>query len=601
MSTRKITSLGLVLACLVILSCNKSSPTGGAAAKTASPTGLAIGLGAKTSDLSPAASTFNENPIMSDGPSAMSTSGVSDVYGTLSVENFSGTQRNLTWTHDSAQGFRDYLRTWYTANFVYQDGGVAAWQFHDVSGGDNWDLWTSGGTDYGIDGVLAAWHSSHGGMGADGTFFTSLGADWAGRGWNAMSNRMSLGGNAGRFGDERLRYIFWDTCFGVRIFDGHNPYRTWGARANGVRMIFGYETVSSDNPNYGRFFWEEYARGKANSWAFLDASWRINTNQVPVAVAFGATAAEASSRLDGERGLHWGAVSNAYAAWRWYYARAAADAPSAMSSPTRVMSYRPVVTGNSDETVADIARSIGINATADSVQTRPYGIRVVETKGATLSVEPDGDFEIILKSDSPRAAAVSAADADLVNRAQGLVKQFNLDAGQQLVASKVLDVNESVASAQNPEGSAPQTIRKTVILTQTVNGLPFIDPDAGHVAVTFAGNGEAERVRSTIRKIDGTTAASQGVSASARTLQDARQLALNSVANPPAPNVTPEANTMQVMNGTEAVGYQMIDGKATPVYRALLQDPKFPNARPTEVIIPLALPAGGGTSQASAQ
>ena len=39
-------------------------------------------------------------------------------------------------------------------------------------------------------------------------------------------------------------------------------------------MIFGFETNSVDNPNYGRFFFEEWNKNKSFSQAWLDASWR---------------------------------------------------------------------------------------------------------------------------------------------------------------------------------------------------------------------------------------------------------------------------------------------------------------------------------------
>jgi hypothetical protein len=173
-----------------------------------------------------------------------STSGVSDMVGTLSVQNFQGTQTALSNTHASADGFRNYFNTWYTPNFARRDSAVSVWLYHDVSGGDNYDLWNSGGTDYGIDAVRVAWHSGHGGMWSTNVFFAPMGANWASRGWNAFSNQMILGGNNYGYGDERLRYLFWDTCNSVMVSGGHDPYSTWGTRSRGIRMVFGYETVS---------------------------------------------------------------------------------------------------------------------------------------------------------------------------------------------------------------------------------------------------------------------------------------------------------------------------------------------------------------------
>ena len=64
-----------------------------------------------------------------------------------------------------------------------------------------------------------------------------------------------------RLGNEHLRYLFWSTCLSLRVFDGQNPIRTWHDANLGMRMIFGFETVSWDSGDYGKFFWEEWIRG----------------------------------------------------------------------------------------------------------------------------------------------------------------------------------------------------------------------------------------------------------------------------------------------------------------------------------------------------
>jgi Family of unknown function (DUF6345) len=238
-----------------------------------------------------------------------------DIHGETSVENFQGTQNNLSYTHESAGGFRQFLEKWYPANFHYRDGNVSSWLFHDASGSNqNFDLYASQGIDYGLDAVRVMFHSSHG-ITTNNVYRTSLGANWNNTGWEAKSTLMALGGNYNRFGDERLRYVFWDTCNSVMISGGNNPYTTWGTRAKGSRFVFGYETTSVDSPNYGKFFWEEWSKGKTFKTAFFDASKRVNTNQTPALVAFGATQSEAITRRDTERMLAAASVSNTWGAW----------------------------------------------------------------------------------------------------------------------------------------------------------------------------------------------------------------------------------------------------------------------------------------------
>ncbi len=109
---------------------------------------------------------------------------------------------------------------------------------------DNWQ------DTYGTDAVVAFYHSGHGNMDGNGVFKAPLGSKWDNRDW-AFSNRMSLG-------NETVRYLFWSTCFSLRVFGAHNPIRTWHNVNQGFRMLFGFETTSVDNPNYGKFFWEEW-------------------------------------------------------------------------------------------------------------------------------------------------------------------------------------------------------------------------------------------------------------------------------------------------------------------------------------------------------
>ena len=230
-------------------------------------------------------------------------------------------------------------------------------------------------------------------------FSTSMGADWDNTGWNAQSNLMALGGNHNSFGNERLRYMFWDTCQSVKISGGSDPYTTWGTRSKGIRFVFGYETDSVDSPNYGKFFWEEWSKGKTFQSAFLDASWRINTGQSPALVAFGATQSEAESRRDTERMLSPDSVSNNWGAWSWYNARSAArtSIAEALANVSPVDSVEVASRSNSDVEVMGITNAFGISVPdASAILSRPASVKVVRTNAMTLAVEKNGNFELFL-------------------------------------------------------------------------------------------------------------------------------------------------------------------------------------------------------------
>src|SRR5215207_11407222 len=128
-----------------------------------------------------------------------------------------------------------------------QDGNVQVWAYEEDF--DNWE------ETYGLDSVLAVYHFGHGGMDGNGVFFAPLGGTWDNRS-DALSTNM-------RLGNEVVNYVFWSTCWSLRVKDGHNPIRTWHDSNLGFRMLFGFETTSVDDGDYGRFFWEEYNRPKS--------------------------------------------------------------------------------------------------------------------------------------------------------------------------------------------------------------------------------------------------------------------------------------------------------------------------------------------------
>jgi hypothetical protein len=537
---------------------------------------------------------YKSNPMIQDESvlfSGRSTSGVSDFVGTMSVQDFGGQQSTLANTHASADGFRNYLTTWYKPNFAMRDASVSAWLYNDIAGGDNYDLWSYAGTDYGIDAVRTAFHSGHGGMAATNIFFAPLGANWANRGWNAFSDQMALGGNNWSFGDERLRYLFWDTCNSVVVNGGSDPYSTWGTRARGIRMVFGYTTVSIDNPNYGKFFWEEWNKGKTLSQAFLDASWRINTGQSPSVVAFGADQSSASDILYNERFMTSSSSGNNWGQWRWYNARSSAVSPrtDALSNfePSKLGEVFTIAKGNNRaREVSRIAHAFGINVKRSSeIQNRPFNLKVVETKAGTLAVEPNGNFE--LRLNTPANSGIQGhniSDDEVLNKASSLAQQLNFAKGLDLHPGLIRDTMENNGSKTNIDKAS--IVEKTVVLDQMVGDVPFIDTDAGHLEISFdAQFGNIKQIRGNLQKLQPATRAFRGVQGSQLSLDDARQAALNLYSNQGG-NLR-SAENLQIAPNSESIGYQVIDGKAVPVYRAQINDASQTTARPRLAIVPL--------------
>ena len=423
-------------------------------------------------------------------------------------------------------------------------------------------------------------------------FFAPMGSNWADRGWNAFSTQMFLGGNNYSYGDERLRYMFWDTCNSVMISGGNNPYSTWGTRARGVRMVFGYETTSIDSPNYGKFFWEEWNKGKTLAQAFVDASWRINTRQSPAVVAFGSDANDAGYRLNNERYLYAGAVGNNWGQWRWYNARSVATsvrsaAADRLNSQQGGTLYSVVPRSNMASEVTEIAHSFGINVyDASQIQKRPFGLQAVETKAGNLVVEKNGNFELLLKTANTQGGEGEVTDEEIIQKTYDLATQLGFASNKDLQAGIVRTLNQG-GRGRGGVRSAAQVIEKTVVLDQLVQGVPFIDPQAGHLEVTFdSQTGQAKRVRSTLQEID-TTSQKFATRATRLTVKQARAAALKLFAKPGDRAAAVNQQTLSIAPGSEAVGYQVLDGKVVPVFRAEIRDSKEPFGRPKLAVVPL--------------
>lgn len=431
------------------------------------------------------ASMLGTDPI-GDGAGEGGPRGGARMCGALSVETFVN-QSPLTLTHEDAAGWLAYLQQWHVPNFHLQDAGVQPWAYEEDY--DNWQ------DTYGLDAVLAVYHSGHGGMGSDGTFFAPLGASWDNRS-DAVSNKM-------RLGNEVVNYLFWSTCNSLRVKEGHDPIRTWHAANLGFRMLFGFETVSVDNADYGRFFWEEYNRPKSFARAWLDASWRISQAQEPSVVAAGATTEEAGARLEHERLLEWGHVSNGFYSWWWYdRARSAADpegvAPRKLELPSELLVAELVPPAQTLEQLHEIAGRHGVDLAEPSGPRA--GLLVAEGDGQALSVAPDGRYELSLgEPDGSNAEPLSTEEAK--RRATEVIGEHGLDRDVEIDFDSVRRTVAAGGASDSEERDGPRVLETTVQFRQQINGLPVVSQDAGDVRVTLDNGGRLTRIENTTRRV----------------------------------------------------------------------------------------------------
>ena len=403
------------------------------------------------------------NPV-AEGVREASRGTQQDLYFLTSIEDFPPGIGDLGLTHDDAQGFYDYITKFSTPNGWYRDGAVGQWIYEETF--DNYL------DDFGFDAARVAYHSGHGSMDDNGVFWLPVGNDWGGDVWTS-SNDM-------RLGNEYARYLFWSTCLSLRIKDGHSPLRTWSTANLGLRMIFGYETVSVDNANYGRYFFEEWnsAAQKSFSTAFLDASWRISANQVPVVAATGATQAEASSRLFNERTFSGDRADTSWYSWRWYEAARARNQNLRIPAGARSATLAPAPASGRD--LASWAERFNVAVPAGvSEQELRRGVALGSDTGARIAVRADGSREVHLAQTADTRGQISADQATKV--AQRTIDQYRLAENVDLILDHVRYDRTAGAS---PDERVDETVREvTVSFVQVIDGIPVVGPDSGRVQI----------------------------------------------------------------------------------------------------------------------
>lgn len=403
-------------------------------------------------------------------------SGSNDFYGANSLETFSSAS-GLTYTHEDADGFLNYPTSFAgkAANYWRKDAGVKVWAYEEAF--DNWQ------DTFGIDAVMVFYHSGHGVMDGNGVFQAPLGGVWDNRDW-AFSNNMS-------FADEELRYLYWSTCFSLRVSGQDNPVRTWwNPNKGGLRMMFGYETTSIDVAEYGTFFWDEWKKGKTFARAFLDASWRISHDQVPVVMAAGTNATDAINRLNNERFFDRTAAGKGWYQWQWIG-----------TLPTRSFADRTTVPKNlngiilsnkfaDDALIGQIANKVGVKRTdAGTILFDAIGNRMVSSKDVQVNVNDEGALNIHFgKANVSNTSLLDEKEA--IKIAERLINDLDLKKDVEL---KLGNIRHRFTCGGTLEGSGvmetPSAIETIVQFRQTHNGVESVNSDHGLIALSIDNDG----------------------------------------------------------------------------------------------------------------
>lgn len=433
---------------------------------------------------------LNENPFKEEKELKVKLGGKSDMYGACSIENFSGIASNLSLTHEDAQGFLYYPTSFNAANFWKKDGDVKVWLYEEAF--DNWkDL-------YGMDAVRVFYHSGHGGMSNNGIFYAPMGGYWDNRA-RVYSDKMIIG-------NEHLRYLFWSTCLSLRIKDGHSPIRTWGGKnKKGLRMVFGYETVSYDNKNYGRYFWEEWKKGKTFRDSFLNASRRISVDQIPVVCAFGENASDARNRLLNERYFNNSPVNNHCCSWSWIEAKKRMSAPAKanmlQSNNNDVLLLSSKVAD--DDFLSAVARKVGITQrTSNTINFDEFGNRQIGTKKIKVNLSNRGELSMVLANANHRNTSL-ISESKATKIAKDFISDLGIDKGIKLVQDTTLNSYVAGGNVKTEEMYDKHIVETTIQFRQIHDNMASVNSGSGIVSVTIDNDGKITSMSSSVKKIEG--------------------------------------------------------------------------------------------------
>jgi Family of unknown function (DUF6345) len=416
--------------------------------------------------------------------------GSADIYGAHSLETFSSVSA-LSYTHEDVKGFLDYPTSFpgNAANYWLTDASVQAWAYEEAY--DNWQ------DTYGMDAVRVFYHSGHGGMDNNGVFQLPLGRGWDGRDWVFSSNMA--------FSNEELRYLFWSTCLSLRVFDGHSPIRTWWEpNRGGLRMLFGYETTSVDDPDYGKFFWEEWKTGKSFSRAFLDASWRISHDQIPSVMAVGENVEDARQRLNSERQFWSAPVGKGWYEWMWMQKSARERSLFKSVRPKDIAPLSLRAKFDDRKETAGLVRRLGVTRSAsESPFVERNGVTRFTSSDANVSFDASGAMTVFFGEANIQNITPIAEDR-AIDIARSFISSLDLDKGLQL---ELGPVRQRVTCGGTLKGSGefgkPSVVETIVQYRQIHDGAASVNSSHGLVTVSIDNDGRVVNLFDATKRIEG--------------------------------------------------------------------------------------------------
>jgi Family of unknown function (DUF6345) len=428
-----------------------------------------------------------KSPFAHTSKDSLGANPANNTYGFSSIQDFSGVFGNhnsdLFATHGDAIGFHNYLHNFVEHNFWFKDGNVKTWQYSEPF--DHWQ------NKYGVDAVMAFYHSGHGNMDANGVFQAPMGGEWNGETWFLSNNKVKLA-------NQVCRYIFWSTCLSCRVLGVHNPVRTWWNSDNnpGFRMLFGFETISIDSPDYGTNFWNHWKNGESFSTAWLNASWDIHHNQAPSCVASGTNATDANNRLFNERFFDWNAVARNYYSWRWYYASGMVAKNKALPKQLKIAEFETQTF--STKTVTALANTLAIKG---ALKISSEGESYITSNNQSIALNKLGHLNVklgVINHNNKKAIS----EKEAIKIAEEQIKLHELNAGEKY-AFDVVRLSKVCGGkgSKTPKLDEEYVSDVMVQFRQIVNGVPVVNADAGLIRITIDNDKTVVNLHSSVKKV----------------------------------------------------------------------------------------------------
>jgi hypothetical protein len=222
----------------------------------------------------------------------------------------------------------------------------------------------------------------------------------------------------------------------------------------------------------------------------MDASWRISHNQVPVAMAVGANATEATNRLNSERLFSKAPVTKGWYQWQWIGTLPARAFVYPTKAPKKL---NALILDNKlfdDQRLIDMAQKVGVpKRSAGSIKFDEDGNRIISSRNIQLDVNRDGALNIHFgKANIKNTTLLDEHTA--VKISQEFIDDLEFDKDIEL---KPGHVRHRFTCGGTMKGTGrieePAAVETIVQFRQSHKGLESVNSDHGLIAICIDNDG----------------------------------------------------------------------------------------------------------------